>query len=197
MHLAQQHRASKHWIVLMTAHCCRVFVALTAAWLIAGRDECCAQAPWQVPVGYRDRGAEFPAVAPGYYPAPAVWPLAGPAAPYCVAYPIDTASAAGPGKEVSAKQKVAIVKEHLVNRVPLQELCRRYGIQPDQYNQWQAQLFDRGSAAFDDHNNSNDSDNSAADDRKLQELEAKLAAKNEMMTQIMEEYLSSKKDKGQ
>ncbi len=45
-------------------------------------------------------------------------------------------------------QKVAIVKRHLVDGVPISDLCDEHQIQPTQFYQWQKQLFENGATAF-------------------------------------------------
>ena len=64
---------------------------------------------------------------------------------------MDTAkngSKSGERRHFSPEQKVAIVKAHLVDRVPISDLCDRYHIQPTQFYWWQKQLFENGRAAF-------------------------------------------------
>ena len=51
-------------------------------------------------------------------------------------------------RHFSPQQKVAIVKEHLVDGVPISDLCDRHHIQPAQFYLWQKQLFENGAAAF-------------------------------------------------
>lgn len=48
----------------------------------------------------------------------------------------------------SAAQKVAIVKRHLIDKVAVSDLCEEYQIQPTLFYQWQKQLFENGTAAF-------------------------------------------------
>ena|SRR5450432_3882599 len=50
-----------------------------------------------------------------------------------------------------AEQTVAIVKEHLVDRVPISDLCDRHQILPTQFYQWQKQLSENGATAC-EHN---------------------------------------------
>ena len=52
-------------------------------------------------------------------------------------------------KTWGAGEKLAILKQHLLEKVPISELCDRHGIQPSQVYQWQALLFEHGAAAFD------------------------------------------------
>ena len=51
-------------------------------------------------------------------------------------------------RHFSPQQKVAIVKEHVVDGVPISDLCDRHHIQPTQFYLWQKQLFENGAAAF-------------------------------------------------
>ena len=45
-------------------------------------------------------------------------------------------------------QKVAIVKRHLVDGVPISDLCDQHHILPTLFYQWQKQLFENGATAF-------------------------------------------------
>jgi transposase-like protein len=79
-------------------------------------------------------------------------------------------------RHFSPQQKVAIVKEHLVDEVPISDLCDRHRIQPTQFYLWQKQLFENGADAF-ERKTKNAGPSSA--ERKIQSLEAKLVTKNE------------------
>ena len=51
-------------------------------------------------------------------------------------------------KRIMAEQKVAIVRRHLVENVPVSDLCDELGVHPNQYYGWQKQFFENGAAAF-------------------------------------------------
>lgn len=51
-------------------------------------------------------------------------------------------------KKYTAEQKVKIVREHLVNRVPISELAARYGVSPALIHTWQKKLFEGALATF-------------------------------------------------
>ncbi|MCD4672401.1 MAG: transposase, partial [Anaerolineaceae bacterium] len=51
-------------------------------------------------------------------------------------------------KNYSPEEKVSILKEHLVNGVPVSELCDRRQLHPTVFYRWQRQLFEQGAAAF-------------------------------------------------
>ena len=46
------------------------------------------------------------------------------------------------------EEKAAVVRRHLVDKVSISDLCDELGLQPTQIYQWQKQLFDNASAAF-------------------------------------------------
>ena len=93
----------------------------------------------------------------------------------------------------TAPQKVAIVKRHLVDGVPVSDLCDEYQLLPTQFYQWQKQLFEGGAAAFE--RQSKPAGPSAAE-RRVQQLEAKLVVKNEVIAELLEECVSFKKVSG-
>jgi transposase-like protein len=97
-------------------------------------------------------------------------------------------------RHFSAAQKAGIVKAHLVDKVPVSDLCERHEITPNQFYQWQKQLFEGAAAAFDSKRKAGAPD---AKDRRIHELQAKLANKNEVISELMEECVLLKKLDGQ
>ena len=51
-------------------------------------------------------------------------------------------------KQFTPEQKVAMVRRHLVENVPVSDLCDELGIHATQYYNWQKQLFENGEGAF-------------------------------------------------
>jgi len=51
-------------------------------------------------------------------------------------------------RHFTGQQKVAIVKQHLVDGLAVSDLCDKHQILPTQFYQWQKQLFENGDAAF-------------------------------------------------
>lgn len=93
-------------------------------------------------------------------------------------------------RQFTPEQKVAIVKRHLVDGVPVSDLCDEHQILATQFYQWQKQLFEGGAAAFE--RKSKPAGPSPAE-RQVEQLQAKLAAKNEVIAELMEECVSLKK----
>src|ERR1700736_1821750 len=48
----------------------------------------------------------------------------------------------------SPEQKVAILREHLIEGKAVSDLCDKHHIQPTVFYQWQRQFFENGTAAF-------------------------------------------------
>ena len=48
----------------------------------------------------------------------------------------------------SPEQKVAILREHLVEGKAVSDLCEKHRIHPTVFYQWQRQFFENGTAAF-------------------------------------------------
>ena len=96
-------------------------------------------------------------------------------------------------RHFTAEQKVAIVKRHLLDGVPISDLCDQHQILPTQFYQWQKQLFENGAAAFE---RKGKPAGPSPQERQIQQLQAKLATKNEVIAELMEENVSLKKVDG-
>jgi transposase len=97
-------------------------------------------------------------------------------------------------RHFTPEQKVAIVKQHLVDGVPISDLCDRHHLQPAQFYQWQKQLFENGAAAFE---RKTKSAGPTPAERQVEALRAKLVTKNEVIAELMEECVLLKKLDGQ
>ena len=93
-------------------------------------------------------------------------------------------------------QKVAILKRHLVDKVPISDLCDEYGIKPNQVYAWQKILFERAEAVF-QQSPGRKANKLSAQVEKIGRLEAKLAQKNEVISELMEENVRAKKEAGE
>ena len=98
-------------------------------------------------------------------------------------------------RHFSGADKVAILKRHLLDKVPVSDLCDELGIQVNQFYQWQKQFFENGHAAFDNGRKSKAVDD--AQQKKIEQLEAKLVRKNEVMAELMEAHAHLKKELGE
>ena len=51
-------------------------------------------------------------------------------------------------KHYTPEEKVAILRRHLVEGVPISDLCDELGLQPTVFYRWQKEFFENGAAAF-------------------------------------------------
>jgi len=91
------------------------------------------------------------------------------------------------------EEKVSILRRHLVERIAVSDLCDEYQLQPTTFYSWQKQFFENGAAAF----VSNDRPQKRAEEVKIQQLEAKLTRKHEVLSELMEEHIKLKKELGE
>src|ERR1700677_3672266 len=92
-------------------------------------------------------------------------------------------------------EKVAILKRHLVEKVPVSDLCDELDIYPNQFYGWLKEFFENGHAAFDNGRKSKAVED--AQQQKIEQLEAKLTRKNEVLAELMEEHTLLKKELGE
>ena len=96
-------------------------------------------------------------------------------------------------RHFTPQQKVAIVKRHLVDGVPISDLCDEHHLLPTQFYQWQKQLFENGATAFERKGRP---PGPSPQERQIQKLQTKLATKNEVIAELMEENVHLKKVDG-
>ena len=100
-------------------------------------------------------------------------------------------------RKFSARQKVKILRQHLVEKSPISEVCEQHGIQPTQFYQWQKIFFENGTAAFDKSTNGRKDSQAKKLEQKISTLNSKLANKDEVIAEIMESHVRLKKKIGQ
>ena len=96
-------------------------------------------------------------------------------------------------KHYTPPEKVAILRRHLIDRVPISDLCDEYDLQPTVLYAWQKLFFENGAAAFERKNRRVLSE----DQRIIAALRDKLQRKNEVVAELMEEHIQLKKDLGE
>ncbi len=96
-------------------------------------------------------------------------------------------------KNYTPEEKVAILKRHLVEKVPVSDLCDELGLNPNVFYSWQKMFFENGAAALAPVRKAK------ADrrDRKIEHLETKLTQKNEVLAELMQEHVQLKKVLGE
>ena len=95
-------------------------------------------------------------------------------------------------KQYNAKEKVAIIRKHLLEGVDVSDVCEEYDIQPSVFYRWQKTLFEQGSQVFERGRDSQVNQQQ----RQIAVLQEKLQKKNEVLVEVMEEYVELKKTLG-
>jgi transposase len=95
-------------------------------------------------------------------------------------------------RHFTAQQKVAILRRHLVDKVPVSEVCEESGLQPTVFYRWQKELLEKGAVVFGYHSPGQQ----RGSERKVAALEAKLRQKDEVLAELMAEPVALKKSLG-
>ena len=98
-------------------------------------------------------------------------------------------------KQLSAEQRAQIVRRHLGGKEQVSDLADEYGVQPSQIHLWVKQVLDQAENAFNRVGRPFKGEN--AKSRQVERLEAKLAQKNEVIAELMEENVRAKKANGE
>jgi transposase len=94
------------------------------------------------------------------------------------------------------KDKVATVRRHLLEGVPVSDLCDELDIKPTQYYAWQKQFFENGELAFQRRNGKNQQQPNA-DQKKIAALQEKIQKRDEVVAELLQEHVQLKKELGE
>ena len=100
-------------------------------------------------------------------------------------------------RHFTTEQKVALLKRHLIDKVPVSDLCDEEELQPSVFYQWQRQLFENLAGAFATPASEGPSKREKELVAKTKELETKLAKKDNVIAEISAEYVQLKKELGE
>jgi len=100
-------------------------------------------------------------------------------------------------RHFTTEQKVALLKRHLVDKVPVSDLCNEEELQPSVFYQWQRQLFENLATVFTTPASEGPSKREKDLVAKTKELEAKLVKKDHVIAEIAAEYTQLKKELGE
>ena len=97
-------------------------------------------------------------------------------------------------RHFTGAQKLAILREHLIEKLPLSEVCRKHDIQPTLFYLWQKKLFEDGASVFE--SKAGNARQQVAEEKKLAAIEGRLQQKNEVLAELMGEHVALKKKLG-
>lgn len=97
-----------------------------------------------------------------------------------------------PRRQYSPEEKVRILRLHLLEGQTISEICEKEGIHPTLFYQWQRTFFENGAAAF-----SSPRTATSGSEKKIEALQDKLKRKDEVIAEIMEDFIQTKKELGE
>jgi len=106
-------------------------------------------------------------------------------------------------RNFTGAEKMAILREHLIEKVPISEVCEKHGLQPTVFYGWQKRLFEEGAAVFESspgraaQAGAAASRKQSAAARRIEALEAKIRHKDEVLAELMGEHVALKKSLGE
>lgn len=98
-------------------------------------------------------------------------------------------------RHFTAQQKADVVRRHLADKVPVSDLADELGVQPSQIHLWVRQVLDGAEKAFE--RSARAKRDEREKERRLEQLQAKLADKNEVIAELMHEHVVLKKELGE
>ncbi len=96
-------------------------------------------------------------------------------------------------RKFTAEQKVAIIRQHLVEKIPVSDICDKERLKPTVFYRWQKQFFENGASAF----ASIDKKKKRTEEKEIAALKAKITKKNEVLSELMEDHIALKKSLGE
>ena len=98
-------------------------------------------------------------------------------------------------KHYTAQEKVVILRRHLLDKVPVSELCEKEGLRPTVFYRWQKEFFENGAAAFE--SKERPARQVAEKQKRIEYLEKRVQTKDEVLAELMAEHVALKKSLGE
>jgi transposase len=95
-------------------------------------------------------------------------------------------------RKPSPEQKVAILRQPLIDHKPVSELWREHQLHPNVCYRWQKEFFEGGVAAFEKASSAQ----LGRLQRQMDTLEAQRSTRNDVLAEVMEAYVRLKKNGG-
>ena len=97
-------------------------------------------------------------------------------------------------RQFNPEQKIKILRQHLLEKTAISEVCEKHRTTPTQFYQWQKTFFENGAAAFAKATGPRATSQS---EQRITKLEEKLQRKDEVIAEIMAEHILLKKELGE
>ena len=98
-------------------------------------------------------------------------------------------------RSFSAADKAAAVRKHLVDKVPVSQIAEQMQVQPTLIHNWINAVMNQAERVFETPRAAKA--DQSKQDQTLTELRQKMIDKNEVIAELMEENIRSKKENGE
>ena len=100
-------------------------------------------------------------------------------------------------RRFTPEQKATIVRRHMVDKVPISDLCDEYDLQPSVFHGWHKQVADNLAGVFESLRGGKraqaaQSGELVRKDKRIAQLEARVAKKDSVIANISEIHLEQK-----
>jgi len=95
----------------------------------------------------------------------------------------------------SPEQKAALLRRHLMDKVPVSQICNEAQIQPSVFYHWQRDLLEGAPALFANQKGAPSREREL--EQRVEALSARLAKKDAVIAEVSEEYVKLKKALGE
>ena len=94
-------------------------------------------------------------------------------------------------KHYTAEEKVVILRRHLLDKVPVSDLCEELSLKPTVFYRWQKEFFENGASAF--QSKERPARQVEEKQKRIEFLEKKMQTKDEALAELMAEHIALKK----
>jgi len=99
-------------------------------------------------------------------------------------------------RNFTAKEKVGMIRMHLIEKAPISDICDQFDIQATQFYQWQKMFFENGELAFSKADKKQKDKTQQNLNKKISQLEEKITHKDGVIAEIVESNINLKKNLG-
>ncbi len=100
-------------------------------------------------------------------------------------------------RHFTPEQKAEVVRRHLSGKEPVSKLAEELGVQPSQIHAWVNLVLAQAERAFEKSQQNGRARTDKVKDRRIEQLEGKIADKNEVIAELMEANVRAKKELGE
>jgi transposase-like protein len=98
-------------------------------------------------------------------------------------------------KHYTSEEKVTILKRHLLDKIPVSDLCEELGLQPTVFYRWQKEFFENGASAF--QSKQRPARQIEEKQKRIEFLEKKVQTEDEVLAELMAEDIALRKGLGE